>query len=112
MPTFENMHIILLLPVIAVGGVCLLVGPFVSPSMRSVPLWLKAAICMAGIAAEAYLALRFAAIDLGGQNKWYPLVSHLRSFVGGIGVGLLLTYLLFAINQYSQRARERDARNA
>ena len=93
------------LALIALGGVLLMAIPLFArrmASMKAYPSWALVAWFIAGVAALAYLGLGFYAHSLSLQDRWLPLLTHLRSLIGGISVGIMLTLLLWYFFGYSR----------
>ncbi len=82
----------LFLWIVCAGGLFLLVSPAFN---RWRVRWPKTALCIAGIMAESYVVLGFVDRNIGQQDRWFSLLSHMQSVIGGIAIGLLVAFELF-----------------
>jgi hypothetical protein len=83
---------------IAIGGFLLMAMPLFArraKSMKTYPSWALVAWFVAGATAVAYLGVGYFVHSLGIRDRWLPLLSHLRSLIGGIAIGIILTLVLW-----------------
>jgi hypothetical protein len=90
---------------IALGGVLLMAIPLFArrtKSMKTYPSWALAAWFVAGATALVFLGLGYFVHSLSIWDRWLPLLSHLRSLIGGIAIGIILTLVLWHFLGYSR----------
>ena len=78
------------------GGVLLLVAPFIARFRRGSSRWVQIASPIAGAFTELHVALTYRLQSLSiAQDPHYWSVAVQRGFVAGLAMGILLTYLLY-----------------
>jgi hypothetical protein len=89
-------HIIRLV-VIASGGIFLMVVPFFRhrvASMKGFPLWALVGWFVSGATAVLYVTLGVFVQSLSIHDRRLPLLTHLRSVIAGMVMGIIITWLI------------------
>ena len=95
------------LGLIALCGVTLMGIPIFArrlASLRTYPTWALITSFGAGGTSLVYLGLGWFVHSLGIHDRWLPLLTHLRSLIGGVGIGMGLTLILWYLLSYSRTA--------
>jgi hypothetical protein len=78
-----------------IGGLLLLIAPFTLSFRRESPLWTQIAVPLAGALIEVHVAMTYYLNGLrAAHDPQYWRVLGPRSFLGGMIVGVVLSYLL------------------
>ena len=78
-----------------IGGLLFLIAPFTARFRRESPLWVQIAVPFSGALTEIHVALTYYLNGLrAAHDPQYWRVLGPRNFLGGIVVGILLSFLL------------------
>ena len=78
-----------------IGGLLLLIAPFTARFRRESPGWVQIAVPLAGALTEIHVALTYYLVRLSAAHdpRYWHILRHL-SFVGGVILGILASFLL------------------
>ena len=69
-------------------------------SMKTFPSWALVGWFIAGATAVLYVALGLFVHSLSIHDRWLPLLTHLRSVIAGMVMGIIITWLIWYFLAY------------